>query len=162
MALHKTRIDIPAAKREKLVKLLNERLADLIDLKLQCKQAHWNVKGPNFIALHELFDKQAEVVAGHVDEVAERITTLGGTADGGVATVAKRTSLSAYPQNLMSGMKHVDALATAFATVGKVVRKAIDEADELEDADTADLFTGVSRDLDQQLWFLEAHLQGTE
>ena len=162
MALHKTRIDIPAAKREKLVKLLNERLADLIDLKLQCKQAHWSVKGPNFIALHELFDKQADIVDEHVDEVAERITTLGGIADGAVASVAKRSSLAAYPQNLTSGMKHVDALATAFATAGKAVREAIDKADELEDADTADLFTAVSRDFDQQLWFLEAHLQGTE
>jgi len=162
MALHKTRIDLPAAKREKLVKLLNERLADLIDLRMQCKQAHWSVKGPNFIALHELFDKQADVVAEHVDEVAERITTLGGTADGTVASIAKRTTLAAYPLNLTSGMKHVDALATAFSSAGKLIRKAIDEADELEDADTADLFTAVSRDLDQQLWFLEAHLQGSE
>jgi starvation-inducible DNA-binding protein len=157
--MHKTRIDLPETKRESLAKLLNERLADLIDLGLQIKQAHWNVKGPNFIALHKLFDEFSDDVAEHVDTTAERITALGGIAEGTLQAVSKRTSLAAYSLTLSEGRGHVDALATAIAAVGKVARQAIDESAALGDADTADLFTGLSRDLDKQLWFLEAHLQ---
>ncbi len=157
--MHKTRIDLPAEKRTSLCKLLNERLADLIDLKLQAKQAHWNVKGPSFIALHELFDDVAELLDGHVDDAAERITALGGVAEGALPVIGKRSSLPAYPLDLADGLGHVDKLSTAIATAGKLVRESIDKADELGDADTADLFTGISRDLDKQLWFLEAHLQ---
>jgi starvation-inducible DNA-binding protein len=120
------------------------------------------VKGPSFIALHELFDKLAGVVDEHVDSTAERITALGGVAEGTIPVVAKRSSLDDYPLNISSGMDHVDALATAVAAVGKLTRAAIDSADKLGDKDTADLFTGTSRDLDQYLWFLEAHLQADE
>jgi starvation-inducible DNA-binding protein len=157
--MHKTRIDLSAETRTSVIKLLNERLADLIMLKLQTKYAHWNVKGPNFIALHELFDKLAGIVDEQVDTVAERATTLGGTAEGTLASVAKVTSLAEYPTGLTAGRDHVDALASAVAAAGKLIREAIGQSDELGDADTADLFTGISRDLDQQLWFLEAHLQ---
>lgn len=157
--LHSTRIDLPMDRRNTLVELLQERLADLIDLSLQAKLAHWNVKGPSFIALHELFDKVAGVIGEHVDGVAERLVTLGGTADGTLAGVAKRTMLPPYPLTIISGNDHVHALANALATAGKGVRAAIDRAAELGDADTADLFTEVSRDLDQYLWFVEAHGQ---
>lgn len=157
--MHKTRIDLPESKRESLAKLLNDRLADLIDLGLQIKQAHWNVKGPNFIALHKLFDEFSDDIAEHVDTTAERITALGGIAEGTLQAVSKRTSLAAYSLTLSEGRGHVDALATAIAAVGKAARQAIDESAALGDADTADLFTGLSRDLDKQLWFLEAHLQ---
>ena len=158
--MHKTKNDLPVDKREAVVKLLNARLADLIDLGLQTKQAHWNVKGPNFIALHKLFDELAGVIGEQVDDTAERITALGGTAEGTVGAVSGRTSLPAYSLTITSGHDHVDALSTAVATVGKSTRKAIDQATELGDADTADLFTGASRELDKYLWFLEAHLQG--
>ena len=157
--MHKTRIDLPESKREPVVKLLNERLADLIDLGLQIKQAHWNVKGPNFIALHKLFDEFSDEIGEHVDTTAERITALGGIAEGTLQAVSKRTSLAAYSLTLTEGRGHVDALASAIAAIGKAVRLAIDESTSLGDADTADLFTGVSRDLDKQLWFLESHLQ---
>lgn len=123
------------------------------------KQAHWNVKGPNFIALHKLFDEFSDEVGEHVDTTAERVTALGGIAEGTLQAVSKRTSLAAYSLTLTEGRGHVDALATAIAAVGKAVRLAIDESASLGDADTADLFTGVSRDLDKQLWFLESHLQ---
>lgn len=162
MALHKTRIDIPAEKRPAIIRLLNDRLADLINLMLQCKQAHWNIKGPHFIALHELFDDQAELIEEHVDTVAERITTLGGTADGTAPVVAEKSTLPKYPLDISSGPQHVDALASAFAATGKLVRAAIDQADELGDADAADIFTAASRELDKQLWFLEAHLQADQ
>jgi starvation-inducible DNA-binding protein len=157
--MHVTRIDLPEKSRRKIAYTLNQRLADAIDLQTQAKNAHWNVKGPNFIALHELFDDVAENIEEHIDTIAERITALGGTAEGGLASVAKRTSLEPYPADIVEGPAHVDALATALADFGKRIRKAIDEAGKLEDADTADLYTEVSRDVDKYLWFLEAHLQ---
>jgi starvation-inducible DNA-binding protein len=157
--MHKTRIDLPEKARRKVADLLNARLADAIDLQTQAKQAHWNVKGPNFIALHELFDDIAENIEEHIDTIAERVTALGGFAEGTLAMVAKRTSLDPYPSELTDGLAHVDALASALADFGRKVRRAIDESAKLKDADTSDLFTGVSRDVDKYLWFLEAHLQ---
>ena len=157
--MFKTKNDIPEAARVKVVELLNARLADCIDLQTQTKQAHWNVKGPNFIALHELFDKINEEVEDYVDDVAERAVQLGGVAAGTARMVAKRSSLSEYPANAVDGRSHVEALSTALATFGKSVRKAITDASDLGDLDTADLFTEVSRGIDKWLWFVEAHLQ---
>jgi starvation-inducible DNA-binding protein len=153
-----TRNDLPAPTRTKLIELLNARLADAIDLNIQTKHAHWNVKGPHFIALHELFDKVAENIEEHVDSIAERVTALGGVAAGTLAAVARATSLRPYPEDISEGLAHVDALSGALAAFGARARAAIDEATHLRDADTADLFTGVSRDVDKYLWFLEAHL----
>ena len=159
MALHSTKIDISKDQREKLIALLNARLADAADLKSQTKQAHWNVKGMSFIALHELFDQVATAVEGHVDLIAERVTTLGGTAMGTVRLAAQNSSLSEYPHEITDGQAHVDALSTALADFGKLVRNGIDEASELGDQDTADLFTEISREIDKHLWFVEAHIQ---
>lgn len=159
MELHNTKIDLPKGKRERLVTLLNQRLADAADLKSQAKQAHWNVKGPNFIALHELFDRVATELDTHVDDIAERITTLGGVAMGTVRLAAQNSSLSEYPHEISDGTAHVDALSSALADFGKKVRKDIDKTDELGDADTADLFTRVSSGVDKLLWFVEAHNQ---
>lgn len=157
--MHKTKIDLSQSNREKLVDLLNAQLADITDLRMQAKQAHWNVKGPSFIALHELFDEVADTLTDHVDTIAERAVILGGTALGTVDEVSKTSSLAKYPTNIKTGKEHVDALSTALATYAKSVRAAIGKAEEFEDADTADLFTGVSRDVDKYLWFVEAHLQ---
>lgn len=159
MELHNSKIDISKAKREKLIAILNQSLADAMDLKSQAKHAHWNVKGPNFIALHELFDRVATEIEAHVDEIAERITTLGGTALGTVRIAAEQSALPQYPLEITDGTAHVDALSSALADFGKRVRKNIDETDELGDADTADLYTGVSRAIDKLLWFVEAHNQ---
>lgn len=153
-----TRNDLPPATRTKLIELLNARLADAIDLGAQSKHAHWNVKGPHFIALHELFDKVAENLEEHIDTIAERVTALGGTAHGTLGAVARATSLRAYPEDISEGLAHVDALSAALADFGAKARAAIDATTRLGDADTADLFTGVSRDIDKSLWFLEAHL----
>jgi starvation-inducible DNA-binding protein len=157
--MHKTKIDITNAKREKLVELLNARLADAIDLQSQAKQAHWNVKGMNFIALHELFDQVSTEVTAHIDTIAERITTLGGTAYGTIRVAASKSNLSEYPLEITDGVAHVEALSDALATFGKLVRTNIDEANDLGDADTGDLFTEVSRGIDKMLWFVEAHIQ---
>ena len=157
--MHPTRNDLSTKTRTKVVEVLNARLADAIDLQLQAKQAHWNVKGPNFIALHELFDKISGDLGAHVDDMAERITALGGTAEGTILAVAGRSKLPVYPLDLTAGRAHLEALAGALARFGKSVRKAIDETGKAGDADTSDLFTGISRGSDKSLWLIEAHLQ---
>lgn len=157
--MHKTKNDIKKDDREKIVAILNQSLADASDLKSQAKQAHWNVKGMSFIALHELFDQVAGEVETFTDDIAERITSLGGTAMGTVRLAAENSSLSEYPHEITDGAAHVDALSTALADFGKKVRANIDKTDKLGDADTADLYTAVSRDIDKLLWFVEAHIQ---
>ena len=157
--MFKTKNDLSEATRVKTIELLNARLADCKDLQTQVKQAHWNVKGPNFIALHELFDKVNGAVEEYVDEIAERAVQLGGVAEGTARMVAKRSSLPEYPANAVDGRSHVEALSTALAAFGKAARKAINDANDVGDLDTADLFTEVSRGIDKWLWFIEAHLQ---
>ena len=157
--MHNTKNDLAKEKREKVVEHLNVRLADMIDLKTQAKQAHWNVKGIHFIGLHELFDQVAIAAEANTDLIAERITALGGTAMGTARVVAQKSSLSEYPLEIFDGTAHVDALSTAMADCGKKIRQNIDDADKLGDRDTADLFTEISRELDKLLWFVEAHIQ---
>lgn len=159
MALHPTLNDLPSKARAKVCGLLNERLADAVDLASQLKQAHWNVKGPNFGALHELFDAIHGVVDGQVDELAERITTLGGVAAGTVAVAAKATGLKPYPLGITRGTDHLQALAERLAAYGAALRKSIGAADKAGDEVTADLLTGMTGDIDKQLWLVEAHLQ---
>src|SRR6202521_3074840 len=137
--MYKTKIDIPEKVRRNVITILNDRLAYAIDLQSQIKQAHWNVKGPNFIALHELFDKISDVVLEQIDEIAERITSLGGTAEGTVAVAARRSKLKNYPVSITSGKDHLFYLSTQVAAFGRAVRSAIDDTDELGDKDTADL-----------------------
>ena len=157
--MFKTKNDLSETIRVQAIELLNARLADAIDLQTQTKQAHWNVKGPSFIALHELFDKVNEDVEDYVDDLAERAVQLGGVAEGTARMAAKRSSLSEYPTNTVDGRSHVEALSTVLAAFGKSARKAINDANDLGDLDTADLFTEVSRGIDKWLWFVEAHSQ---
>ena len=157
--MFKTKNDLAEGTRAKAIELLNARLADCKDLQTQVKQAHWDVKGPNFISLHLLFDKINDDVENYVDEIAERAVQLGGVAEGTARMVAKRSSLAEYPASAVDSRSHVEALSSALAAFAKAARKAIDEADDLGDLDTADLFTEVSRGIDKWLWFVEAHLQ---
>ena len=161
-AMYETENDISKECRTQLNALLNQRLASAVDLQMQMKQAHWNVKGPNFIGLHELFDKVAEAVEGYVDQIAERIVQLGGVAEGTVRMAVARTRLTEYSPEISEGMAHVESVARALSTFGEEARKTINEADELDDADTADLFTEVSRGIDKWLWFVEAHSQASK
>src|SRR5215207_2412018 len=149
--LFPTKNDLPEETRIQLIGLLNQRLADAIDLQTQCKQAHWNVKGPGFIGLHKLFDEINEDVEEYVDLIAERVVQLGGVAEGTVGIVAQRTTLGGYPLRISSGSDHVAALSDALAAFGRTVRIGIQEMDELEDAGSADMLTGISRGIDQWL-----------
>jgi len=158
--LLRTRNDLPADVRAQAVRLLEQQLVDCIDLQTQCKQAHWNVKGPSFIALHELFDDINESVEGYIDLLGERVVQLGGIAEGTARVVAARSQLPEYPLTIVTGEEHVAALADALARFGSSARKGIDELDELGDHDTADILTEISRGIDKWLWFVEAHQQG--
>ena len=160
--LYETENDIPKEARVELIALMGQRLADVIDLQLQLKQAHWNVKGPHFIGLHELFDKIAGEIEDYVDMIAERIVQLGGIAEGTVRVAAARSRLEEYPLAIAEGRAHVEAVARALSTFGRAARVTIDDAGALEDADTADLFTEISRGIDKWLWFVEAHSQATK
>jgi starvation-inducible DNA-binding protein len=157
--LYATQNSLPAKNRAQLCVLINQHLATAIDLQMQLKQAHWSVKGPNFISLHELFDEINGAVAAYVDLLAERVVQLGGIAQGTVAVAASRSQLEKYPLTISAGSEHVKAVAHALAYFGREVREAIDETAAMGDADTADLFTEVSRGIDKWLWFVEAHTQ---
>jgi len=157
--MHKTRIALSEKTRKKVAPVLADRLADAIDLSLQLKQAHWNVKGPHFVALHQLFDSIHAVIIAKVDQLAERLAALGGTAEGTVQAVSRRSGLPAYSLKTTSGDEHLEAVAAALAAFGGLTRAAIDTCDEVGDKVTADLFNEITGEVDQQLWFVEAHLQ---
>src|SRR5947207_12137505 len=160
--MYPTKSDLAESTRRQMIELCNARLADAIDLQTQTKQAHWNVKGPHFISLHELFDQIDEAVEGYVDLIAERIVQLGGIAERTARVAAERSRLEEYPLDIADGHAHVEAVARALSTFGHEARKTIDEAEELDDADTADIFTEVSRGIDKWLWFVEAHTQAAK
>ncbi|MBC7795423.1 MAG: DNA starvation/stationary phase protection protein Dps [Pyrinomonadaceae bacterium] len=157
--MFKTKNNLPEEIRVQVIENLNERLADSLDLQYQVKQAHWNVKGRNFYGLHLLFDEVAEGVEKYVDEFAERITTLGGYANGTVRDAAKNSSLQEYPHGIIETLEHAEAVSTKLAEVGKKLRKGIDEMDEIGDVDTSDLYTEASRAIDKFTWLVEAHTQ---
>jgi starvation-inducible DNA-binding protein len=158
IAMYKTKNDLPDMTRAEVIPILNARLADSVDLMHQAKQAHWNVKGPSFIALHRLFDEVVDAAEEYMDLLAERVVQLGGTAEGTIQVATTRTGLEAYPLALTEERDHVEALSSVLAAYGKGVRRAIDQTDELGDRDTADIFTEISRGVDKYLWFVEAHL----
>ena len=157
--MHRTKIDLPQESREKLIELLNARLADAIDVTMQAKQAHWNVRGPSFFSLHQVFDKVSEEFEEYVDLLAERVAQLGGTVEGAIRLAAKHSVIAEYPLEITGGRAHVDALSTALYSFGRLARQAIAGAEGFDDADTADILTEVSRGTDQLLWLVEAHLQ---
>jgi starvation-inducible DNA-binding protein len=159
MKTHKTRIDLTSNAKSASIDVLNARLADAIDLALLTKQAHWNLKGPRFIAVHEMLDGFRTEIDGHVDIVAERVAQLGGTALGTSQVVAGKSALDAYPTDIYEVKDHLKALADRYGKAANAVRAAINQSDETGDPTTADIFTAFSRTLDKSLWFIEAHLQ---
>jgi starvation-inducible DNA-binding protein len=157
--MHETQNNMPTNAKTVAMALLNARLADAIDLALITKQAHWNLKGRQFIGIHEMLDGFRDAIDEFTDTMAERVVQLGGTAFGTSQAVVAATTVKPYPTDIYAVPDHLHALIAAYSTVANNVRTSIDQADEAGDADTADIFTEVSRGLDKQLWFLEAHLQ---
>src|SRR4030095_9000042 len=147
--MYTTKNDLPAMTRADVIVILNGRLADSIDLMHQAQQAHWNVKGPSFIALHTLFDEVVAAAEDSMDLLAERVVQLGGAAEGTIQVATARTGLKAYPLTLAKERDHVEALSSALAAYGRSVRRAIEETDALGDRDTADIFTEISRGVDK-------------
>ena len=157
--LDNTHIDVDASTRKKVCDILQQALADSTDLVCQAKTAHWNVKGPQFIALHKLFDELYEEMAAHVDTIAERIGSLGGTVMGRVQDSAKTTRMPEYPMGLSESMDHVKSLAKSYGAFANAVRADIDKCEELEDKVTADILNAITAAVDKNIWFLEAHLR---
>ncbi|BCP51662.1 DNA protection during starvation protein [Kaistia sp. 32K] len=159
MPPRKSSIDLKSNTKTASIELLNAVLADSIDLALVTKQAHWNLKGLQFIAIHEMLDGFRTEIDGHADTVAERAVQLGGFALGTTQAVASATKLAPYPTEISKIKDHLAELIERYAHVANEVRKGIDKANDLGDADTADILTGYSRALDKALWFLESHLE---
>lgn len=159
MRTHETKNDLKSNAKSVSIGLLNGLVADSIDLALLTKQAHWNLKGPHFIGVHEMLDTFRTQIDGFVDTMAERVVQLGGTALGTTQDVAKGSRLSPYPTDIYACADHINALIDRYASTANVVRSGIDQAAEAGDASTADILTEVSRGLDKALWFLEAHMQ---
>lgn len=155
--MQKTHNTLSENIRGQSIDLLNKHLAAAIDLHAQVKQAHWNVRGLAFIAVHELFDKVADEVEEFSDLLAERAAALGGTAEGTVQVAAKETFLKPYKLGIADEVQHIEAVASALAKFGESVRESIDKTDDLGDPTTADLFTQISRGIDQQIYFVESH-----
>jgi starvation-inducible DNA-binding protein len=156
--MHATKNDVPSNAKSVSIEILNARLADSIDLALLTKQAHWNLRGPQFIAVHEMIDGFRTQIDGYVDTMAERVIQLGGTALGTTQVVANTTTLPPYPTGIYAIQDHLAALVERYGRVANALRAAIDATAEAGDADTADIFTEASRGLDKALWFLEAHV----
>jgi starvation-inducible DNA-binding protein len=160
--LVRTRNSLPEETRKQMIELLNQLLADTFDLFTQTKQAHWNVKGPQFFQLHELYDDLAEKLLGHVDVIAERATALGGAATGTARMAARSTRLPEYKDTFVGSRESVELLVERFAAVANATREGIDESEKAEDMITTDLLTQVGHELDKSLWFLESHIQKTD
>lgn len=157
--LFKTQNNIPANSKKAVIEMMNKALAAAIDLALAVKQAHWNVKGPRFIMIHEMLDEFRTELDEHVDAIAERVAQLGGTAYGTVQAVAEATILKPYPTEIHLAEDHLHALISVYGDTANLLRKYVDETAEAGDADAADILTAASRTLDKDLWFLEAHIQ---
>jgi starvation-inducible DNA-binding protein len=157
--MYKSNVSVPEANRQTIIALLNARLADSVDLRSQVKWAHWNVKGINFMQLHLLFDSVAAHLEEQTDTIAERVVTLGGVANGTTREAAARSGLKEADLSAADGPSQLKWLVHNVAHHANALREAVNASDDLEDKITADLFTSITRDLDKDLWFLEAHLQ---
>jgi starvation-inducible DNA-binding protein len=153
-----SRNDLSQKARTEVVDLTNRAIASLIDLQLQTKQTHWNLRAPQFIAIHEMLDELYADLDKYVDVLAERITQLGGTAYGTLEAVTAHTKLETYPAKVHTWESRIEHFANVIAIAGAQCREAIDQTDEAGDAVSADIYTGVARGIDMWLWKVESHL----
>lgn len=151
--------DLPLEEQKGIIALLNQRLAESIDLSSQIKQAHWNVKGHNFLNLHELFDRVHAANESYVDMIGERIAQLNGFAEGTIRIAAARSRLSDHQVGQIHASDHIEEISRSMRAFRNEVRGTIAEADDVDDIETVDIFTDISRGLDKWLWYLEAHTQ---
>jgi starvation-inducible DNA-binding protein len=158
---HATRNSLSEDVRGQVTQILVARMADAIDMVLMAKQAHWNVKGTQFRALHMQFDEVHEAARAAMDLIAERAVMLGAQVHGTIRAAAQHSSLQEYPLDISLDQDHVKALADRLSAFGKLIRDAIDATEEIGDADTADMFTEISRAIDMQTWMVESHASRT-
>jgi len=157
--MYRSPSQLPEAARTKIAASLNERLADGLDLHSQIKVAHWNIKGPNFAALHPLFETFALSLANHNDAIAERAVTLGAKAYGTVRHAAKASRLPEYEPETTRDLDHVRLLADRIEAYLKGLRESRGVAEKEGDTDTVDLFTGIVTEFEKHAWFLRASLE---
>lgn len=157
--MHATQVNIPLESRQMVVKMLNTSLAVTTDLHMAFKQAHWNIKGMEFYALHLLFDEIAKEMTDFSDLIAERVTALGGTASGTLQQAANSTQLPPYPTDIFSTKDHLNALINRLGIAANHMREHIRHAERSDDMVTSDMYIGITTGLDKRLWFLQAHLQ---
>ena len=158
--MYKSPSHLPEAARSKVAATLNERLADGLDLHSQIKVAHWNIKGPQFAALHPLFETFAVGLAEHNDSLAERAVTLGGRAYGSARHVAQNSRLPEYPQETSRDLEHVKLLADRIEKYLDGVRQSRTLAGDAGDTDSADLLGTIVAEFEKHAWFLRASLEG--
>jgi starvation-inducible DNA-binding protein len=149
---------LPEDVRQNVINLFQDRLSDGLDLLLQTKQAHWNVKGTEFIALHKLFDRIHKELREQVDTIAERIVQLGGVAHGTSKVISKNSSLPEYPLTIFDWQDHVEFLSNSMGTYCSLIRKGIEQVSDWNDPVSEDILIQTSRSLDKNLWFVESHL----
>ncbi|MBA3542227.1 MAG: DNA starvation/stationary phase protection protein Dps [Deltaproteobacteria bacterium] len=156
--MYKSPSHLPEAARTAIARTLNQRLADGLDLHSQIKVAHWNIKGPQFPALHPLFEEFAIQLAVHNDALAERAVTLGGIANGTARHVAKASRLPEYPADTVRDLDHVKLLAERIESYLAGVHESRGVAEKAGDIDTVDLLTAVVTEFEKNAWFLRATL----
>jgi starvation-inducible DNA-binding protein len=157
--MYHNRVALTDEQKKKTVAVMQERLAESLDMYSQAKFAHWNVKGYNFYQLHLVFDSVADHIFPQIDAIAERITQLGGVANGTVRQAANGSLIPEYNITLIAGMDHVNALADALGCYCQALREASDKIDEIGDEPSSDFFKQLVVEAEEQLYFLESHLE---
>ena len=145
---------------QRTIELLQYRLAAYNDLHLTLKHVHWNVVGPNFIAVHEMIDPQVDLVRGYADEVAERIATMGGSPGGTTGDIAAVRDWDDYSLRRDTVGAHLGALDVVYRGVITSNREGIEETEKLDPV-TQDMLIAHTAELEKFQWFVRAHLENS-
>jgi len=153
-----TALDMATENRKKLAAILNQTLADMSDLKSHAKQAHWNLRGENFVSYHKLADKVADEADAAADSVAERCAQIGGYVYGLLSHAAKNTTVPAFPEDVNDEEDCMDALLESVSHICGTCRKNIAATQDLSDYATSDMYIDITRAFDKLAWMLNASL----